>query len=239
MEAKDLEPPERLAATAPPPDALEGRWPLSDPEETSPWERVRPRIVTDDQWRRFEAAVAEMFEAFGMDLGSEGTQNTPHRFVRALFEATSGYEGDPKLLTAFPTECHGGPDCSISQVIEGPIPFFSLCEHHAFPLYGVAHVGYVAHEQIIGISKMTRLVRVYARRFTVQERLGQEIADHLNEMMEPHGVAVHLEAAHLCTQMRGVREERSRTTTSFWRGNYERDPEMRREFLTVAQRSSD
>ena len=238
MEAKDLEPAERRSAT-PPPETIEGRWPLSDPEETSPWERVRPRIVTDDQWKRFEDAVGEMFEAFGMDLATEGTQNTPHRFVRALFEATSGYEGDPKLLTAFPTECHGGPDCRISQVIEGPIPFFSLCEHHAFPLYGVAHVGYVAHEQIIGISKMTRLVRVYARRFTVQERLGQQIADHLNDMMEPHGVAVHLEAAHLCTQMRGVREERSRTTTSFWRGNYERDSEMRREFLTVAQRAGD
>ena len=73
----------------------------------------------------------------------------------------------------------------------------------------------------------------------MQERLGQQIADHLNDMMEPHGVAVHLEAAHLCTQPRGVREERSRTTTSFWRGNYERDPEMRREFLTVAQRAGD
>jgi GTP cyclohydrolase IA len=235
MEAEERRAVDEIPAAA---NAGDGRRPLSDPEETSPWERVRPRIVTDDQWRRFEDAVAEMFEAFGMDLETEGTENSPHRFVRALFEATSGYEGDPKLLTAFPTECRGGPDCSISQVIEGPIPFFSLCEHHAFPLYGVAHVGYVAHDQIIGISKMTRLVRVYARRFTVQERLGQQIADHLNEMMEPHGVAVHLEAAHLCTQMRGVREERSRTTTSFWRGNYERDPEMRREFLTVAQRSS-
>ena len=236
MEAKDRRVVDEISAAG---GDGERRWPMSDPEETSPWERVRPRIVTDDQWERFEGAVAEMFEAFGMDLGTEGTEHTPRRFVRALFEATSGYEGDPKLLTAFPTECRGGPDCQISQVIEGPIPFFSLCEHHAFPLYGVAHVGYVAHEQIIGISKMTRLVRVYARRFTVQERLGQQIADHLNEMMKPHGVAVHLEAAHLCTQMRGVREERSRTTTSFWRGNYERDPEMRREFLTVAQRSSD
>jgi GTP cyclohydrolase IA len=216
----------------------DGRW-MSDPEETTSWERVRPRNISDDQWRRFEAAVGEMFAAFGMDLETEGTQNTPRRFVRAMFEATAGYEGDPKLLTAFPTECHGGPDCAISQVIEGPIPFFSLCEHHAFPFYGVAHVAYVAHEQIIGISKMTRLVRVYARRFSVQERLGQQIADHLNEVMDPHGVAVHLQAAHLCTQMRGVREERSRTTTSVWRGNYERDPEMRREFLTVAQRVSD
>jgi len=210
---------------------------MGDPEETTSWERARERGVTDEQWTRFEDAVAEMFGAFGMDLDTEATEATPRRFVRALFDATAGYEGDPKLLTAFPTECRGGPDCSISQVIEGPIPFFSLCEHHAFPFYGVAHVGYVAHEQIIGISKMTRLVRVYARRFTVQERVGQQIADHLNEMMQPHGVAVHLQAAHLCTQMRGVREERSRTSTSFWRGNYERDPEMRREFLTVAQRS--
>jgi GTP cyclohydrolase IA len=217
----------------------DGRWPMGDPEETAVWERVRPRTVTDEQWRRFEEAVGEMFEAFGMDLGTPGTRETPGRFVRAMFEATAGYEGDPKLLTAFPTECRGGPDCSISQVIEGPIPFFALCEHHAFPFYGVAHVGYVAHEQIIGISKLTRLVRVYARRFTVQERVGQQVADHLNEIMQPHGVAVHLEAAHLCTQMRGVREERSRTSTSFWRGNYERDPEMRREFLTVAQRVRD
>jgi GTP cyclohydrolase I len=214
-----------------------GGWRLGDPEETTSWERVRGRSITDEQWERFERAMAEMFEAFGMDLQTEGTRNTPRRFVRAMYEATIGYEGDPKLLTAFPTECHGGPDCSISQVIEGPIPFFALCEHHAFPFYGVAHVGYVAHENIIGISKLTRLVRVYARRFTVQERLGQHIADHLNGTMRPHGVAVHLQAAHLCTQMRGVREERSRTSTSFWRGNYEHDPEMRREFLTVAQTS--
>jgi GTP cyclohydrolase IA len=231
----DRETPDGQGSTARPADVPE-RWAMSDPEETTSWERVRPREVTDEQWDRFEDAVAEMFTAFGMDLQTEGTHNTPRRFVRAMYEATTGYEGDPKLLTAFPTECRGGPDCAISQVIEGPIPFFALCEHHAFPFYGVAHVGYVAHEQIIGISKMTRLVRVYARRFTVQERLGQQIADHLNEVMDPHGVAVHLQAAHLCTQMRGVREERSRTSTSFWRGNYERDPEMRREFLTVAQR---
>jgi GTP cyclohydrolase I len=212
-------------------------WVSGDPEETSSWERVRPRALSESQWQRFEDSIKEMFEAFGMDLGTAGTQSTPQRFVRALFEATSGYEGDPKLLTAFPTECRGGPDCSISQVIEGPIPFFALCEHHAFPFYGVAHVGYVAHEEIIGISKLTRLVRVYARRFTVQERIGQQVADHVVEMLQPHGVAVHLQAAHLCTQMRGVREERSRTSTSFWRGNYERDPEMRREFLAVAQQA--
>ena len=99
-------------------------------------------------------------------------------------------------------------------MIEGPISFYALCEHHALPFHGFAHVGYVAHEQIIGISKLTRLVRLFARRFTVQERFGEQIADTLVELMEPHGVAVHLEAEHLCTQMRGVREEHSKTVTS-------------------------
>ncbi len=155
--------------------------------------------------------------------------------MKALFDSTVGYEGDANLLTAFPTECHGGPDCRISQVIEGPISFFALCEHHALPFFGRAYVGYIAHDQIIGISKLTRLVRLYARRFTVQERMGTQIADLLVQLLRPHGVAVHLEAVHLCTQMRGVREEQSRTWTSFWRGKYEEDPGIREEFLSVSR----
>jgi GTP cyclohydrolase I len=182
--------------------------------------------------------MEEIFSALGMDLETPGTERTPERFLGALLESTAGYDGDPKLLTAFPTECHGGPDCRISQVIEGPIPFFALCEHHALPFYGVAHVGYIAHEQIIGISKLTRLVRLFARRFTVQERIGQEVADTLDDLMQPHGVAVHLQAVHLCTQMRGVSEEQSKTWTSFWRGNYENDPDARQEFLQVVQRAT-
>ena len=208
-----------------------------DDRDERPWEHVHERPITPEQWERYQGWVAEIFSAFGMHLEMPGTRRTPERFLQALLDATVGYEGDPKLVTAFPTECRGGPDCRISQVIEGPIPFYSLCEHHAFPFFGVAHVGYVAHEHIIGISKLTRLVRVYARRFTVQERLGQQIADHLEHLMQPHGVAVHVSAAHLCTQMRGVREERSRTWTSFWRGAYETEPEMRREFLEVASRN--
>lgn len=209
-----------------------------DPEDSTEWELTKERTIDEDTWRRYEGYVAEIFSSFGMELDTPGTKRTPERFLRALLESTAGYEGDPKLLTAFPTECRGGPDCRISQVIEGPIPFFALCEHHALPFYGVAHVGYIAHEQIIGISKLTRLVRLFARRFTVQERIGQEMADTLVGLLEPHGVAVHLQAVHLCTQMRGVSEEQSKTWTSFWRGNYEDDPDIRQEFLQVVQRAT-
>ena len=210
---------------------------LEDPEEPFHWDEATPRRIPAERWKQLESYVAEIFEAFGMDLNTPGTVRTPERFLKAIFDSTAGYEGDPKLITAFPTECRGGPDCRISQVVEGPISFFSLCEHHALPFFGLAHVGYVAHDQIMGISKLTRLVRLYARRFTVQERIGQEVADTLELVLRPHGVAVHLEAVHLCTQMRGVREERSRTWTSFWRGNYEQDPSMRSEFLEVCRRA--
>ena len=205
-----------------------------DPEETSPWDHARRREISAEQLKRFEGYAPEIFTAMGMNLDTPGTRNTPQRFIRAMFDSTAGYDGDPKMLTAFPTECHGGPDCNISQVIEGPIEFYSLCEHHALPFHGHAFIGYIAHEEIIGISKLTRLVRVFARRFTVQERVGVEIADELVRILQPHGVAVHLNAIHLCTQMRGVRESHSRTWTSFWRGNYERDPQLRTEFLATA-----
>ena len=168
-----------------------------------------------------------------MDLDAPGTADTPRRFVRALFDATEGYEGDPKLLTVFETECRGGPDCWLSQVIEGPIPFYALCEHHALPFHGQAYVGYIAHEHIIGISKLTRLVRMFARRFTVQERVGQQIADALDGMLAPHGVAVYLEAHHLCTQMRGVHETSSLTRTTSWRGEYDNNPALRSEFFVA------
>jgi GTP cyclohydrolase I len=193
------------------------------------WGDLLEREIAPEDWARYRAAVAQIFEAFGMDLDTPGTRETPERFLRALFDATAGYEGDPKLLTAFPAEGVGG------HVIEGPISFSALCEHHALPFFGEAHVGYVAGDEIIGISKLTRLVRLYARRFTVQERLGEQIADTLMDLIAPEGVAVHLEASHLCTQMRGV-EEHSRTVTTFWRGSFEEDAELRREFLQLVRR---
>jgi GTP cyclohydrolase I len=195
---------------------------------------ARRREVTPEQLARFEGYVAEMFAALGMALDTPGTRETPRRFVRAMVDATEGYAGDEKLLTVFPTECRGGTACELNQIVEGPIPFFALCEHHALPFYGHAYVGYIPHEEIIGISKLTRLVRVWARRFTVQERMGDQIADTLEALMHAHGVAVCLTAHHLCTQMRGVRELQPRTRTTVWRGQYTRDPALRREFIDLA-----
>jgi GTP cyclohydrolase I len=196
-----------------------------------------PREIGSDDWRRYERYMEEIFAALGMDAETPGTRETPERFLRAMYDATAGYDGDPKLLTAFPAEGRGGPDSLVSQVVEGPISFHCLCEHHALPFFGAAHVAYVPRNEIIGISKLTRLVQLYARRFTVQERLGEQIADSLVDLIDPHGVAVHLEAAHLCTQMRGVREENSRTVTTFWRGGYTDDQALRQDFLALVQRA--
>lgn len=218
-----------------PPDVLDTVLGLEPDEE--PFRRameLNRRKVPEKDFRKFEGYVAEMFAAFGMDLDTPATRDTPRRFVRAMFDITQGYDGDPKLLTVFDTECHGDPDCRLSQVIEGPIHFSGLCEHHALPILGQAYVGYIAHEQIIGISKLTRLVRLFGSRFTVQERMGEQIADTLEAMLKPHGVAVYLEGEHTCTRMRGVREVSPITRTTVWRGHYANDPSLRQEFYVAA-----
>jgi GTP cyclohydrolase I len=192
------------------------------------------RTIDATDRRRFERYIGEILATLGLDLNTPGTTETPRRYLQALIDATVGYEGDPKLLTAFPTECYGDASCELAQIVEGPIPFFALCEHHALPFHGQAYVGYVAHDQIIGISKLTRLVRVLTRRFGVQERMTHQIAIALTELLGAHGVAVYLQADHMCTQMRGVREDGAMTRTTAYRGVYERDPDLRAEFFRMA-----
>ncbi len=207
-------------------------WSDEDAPEPAALE-IQHRQLTTEQLHRFEGYAAEILTAFGMDLETPGTRDTPRRFIKGLFDVTNGNDGDPKLVRVFPTECRGGPDCRLSQVVEGPISFFAMCEHHVMPFYGQAYVGYIAHEHILGISKLTRLVRLFARRFTLQERIGRQIAEALDAMLEPHGVAVYLEAQHLCMQMRGVNEHSALTRTTHWRGNYDANPSLRAEFFTA------
>jgi GTP cyclohydrolase I len=201
------------------------------PEAGGTWQHLAPRLLSAEERARLEGHVAEILEALGLDVGTPGTVDTPRRFLQALADSTAGYDGDPKLVTLFPAEAEGGPDSLSGTIIEGPITFHALCEHHALPFVGTAHVGYVPGDFLVGISKLTRLVHLFARRFTVQERMAEQIADGLMAMTGARGVAVHLQAAHLCTQMRGVREERSVTATSTWRGAFAHDAALRQEFL--------
>jgi GTP cyclohydrolase I len=184
---------------------------------------------------RLEQNAAEILAALGLDLDTPGTRDTPQRFLQALYDATAGYDGDAKLRTLFPSERPHDVEGAHAQIIEGPIGFHALCEHHALPFHGHAHVGYVAGDEILGISKLTRLVRLYARRFTVQERLAEEIAGGLQELTGARGVAVKLEAAHMCTAMRGVEEDGSVTVTTVWRGLFDEDESLRSEFLTLTR----
>lgn len=194
-----------------------------------------PRTLSATQLERFEGHLAEILSALGLDLATASTIDTPRRLLDALIDATDGYEGDPKLVTAFPTECRTGPDCELAQIVEGPIAFASLCEHHALPFVGEVWLGYVAHEEILGISKLTRLVRVLTRRFSVQERLTHGLADALGSLTDAHGVAVYVEADHMCTRVRGVRDHGSRTRTTAYRGVYERDASARSEFRDLVR----
>ncbi|MFA5570167.1 MAG: GTP cyclohydrolase I [Sphaerochaetaceae bacterium] len=196
--------------------------------------RLKQRDISPQQVETFESYMKEIFEAFGMDTNTESTIQTPKRFIQALYEATEGYDGDSNISTSFDSECRDASGCTLSQIIQGPIPFHALCEHHVLPFYGNIYVGYIAKDTIIGISKLTRLVRLFSKRFAVQERIGQDIADMLETMVAPEGIAVYIEARHMCMEMRGVKEDQAITRTTVWRGSYRSDPALRTEFFTLS-----
>jgi GTP cyclohydrolase I len=132
----------------------------------------------------------------------------------------------------FPKECRDA--CEHDQIVEANIPFFALCEHHVLPFYGHTTVGYVQHDLIIGVSKLTRIVRLAARRFTQQERMARDIADVLEAVVRPAGVAVMIRGHHLCSEMRGVRDVVSQMRTIVWRGVYQKTEALQRVFLDLA-----
>lgn len=191
--------------------------------------------LTSKELKRFQLYMAEIFGRLGMNLESDACAPTPRRWVQAIVDMTEGYNGDPNINVVFERECvNCEPDLPTVQIVEGPIPFSALCEHHALPFIGHAYIGCLRYKKIIGLSKFTRIVRKYAHRFTVQERMAQEIANELQTILEAHGVIVCLHAHHSCTQCRGVREMEASTRTLERRGVYVADADATREFMALA-----
>jgi GTP cyclohydrolase I len=176
---------------------------------------------------RAARAVAELLEALGIDLTAESLRATPERVARMYAELLTPQRFD---VTTFPNE--GSYD---ELVIVRDIPFSSLCEHHLMPFTGVAHVAYLPGDRIVGLSKLARVVSLYARALQVQERMTTQIADWLEEHLAPRGVGVVIEAEHLCMTVRGVQAPGARTITSAVRGLVRSDPRTRSEFLTLVR----
>ena len=169
-------------------------------------------------------------ELLGEDTSREGLLDTPARYARAMEFLTSGYHRNPKDVVGRALFTHeGGSDMVVVRDIE----LFSLCEHHLLPFYGKAHVAYIPNGKIIGLSKIPRIVDVYARRLQVQERLTGQIATELMRLLKPQGVAVIIESFHLCMMMRGVEKQQSYTITSSMLGVFRDNETTRKELLSL------
>ena len=171
-----------------------------------------------------ETAAARLLDALGVDVTDESVRDTPHRMARMYAELLTPASFAP---TTFPND---GYD---ELVVATKIPFHSLCEHHLLPFVGVAHVGYLPGERIIGFSKLARVVDTFARSLQVQERLTTQVARWLDEHLQPKGVGVVLEAEHMCMSLRGVQKPGARTVTSALHGLVRDDPRTRQEFLSL------
>ena len=182
-----------------------------------------------------DAALRTLLAELGEDPDREGLRATPERVRRMYEELTEGYRTDPDSILAGASFSVGYDE----MVVVRDIDFSSLCEHHLLPFYGQAHVGYLPKGRVIGLSKIPRVVDLYAHRFQLQERMTQQIADFLMERLEPKGVGVVVEATHLCTVVRGVRKPRSTMVTSAMLGTFRSDAKTRGEFLTFIGRSSE
>jgi len=182
-----------------------------------------------------EAAVRTLLAEIGEDPDRDGLRGTPGRVRRTLEQLTAGYRTDPDTLlqgAAFDVDYD-------EMVVVRDIELYSLCEHHLIPFFGRAHVGYLPRGTVIGLSKIPRVVDLFAHRLQIQERMTQQIADFLMTRLEPKGVGVVLETTHLCIAMRGVRRPRATMVTSAMLGTFRSDPKTRAEFLTFIGRSSE
>nr|WP_281278860.1 GTP cyclohydrolase I FolE [Ectobacillus funiculus] len=182
------------------------------------------------QSQNFMNAVRELIELCGDDPDRDGLEETPYRVLKAFLEYTEGYREDPKahLMKTFDVDHQ-------ELVLVRDIEFHSMCEHHFAPFFGVAHVGYIPNEKITGLSKIARLVEGYAKRFQVQERMTTEIVEAIEEILEPKGIMVVIEAKHMCMCGRGIKKSNASTVTSSVRGIFADQPDARAEFLSLLQ----
>ena len=198
-------------------------------DEDSLWAAAesQPLPFSTQTSTQLQAAVRSILENVGEDPDREGLIDTPARVARMYEEILQGYHTDPAALI-------NGALFTVDydeMVVVKDIEYYSTCEHHMVPFYGVAHVAYIPHGKVIGLSKIPRVVDMFARRLQLQERMTRQIADFLNEVLHPQGVAVVVEGAHLCSMMRGVRKANARMVTSAVLGRFKSDARTRSEFF--------
>ena len=184
----------------------------------------------DRETERGEEAVRQLLRYIGEDPEREGLVRTPARVAKALEFLTSGYHLDPKTAingALFTEEAYQ------EMILCKDLDFYSLCEHHLLPFFGQAHIAYLPNRKIVGLSKLARMVEIFCRRLQVQERMTTQIAETIMEEIEPLGVAVVLEAEHMCMRMRGVEKQNSRVTTSAMLGAFRTNIETRQEFMNL------
>lgn len=180
-----------------------------------------------------ESAVKQILEHIGEDPTREGLIDTPKRVAKAWEFMTSGYKEDPKEIIQKALFTSSNDEMIVVKDIE----FYSHCEHHMLPIIGKAHVAYIPNGKVIGLSKIPRVVDVFARRLQIQEQLTEQIADAINEAIKPKGVAVVIDARHMCMEMRGVQKICSTTVTSALRGIFKKEKKTKDEFLSIISSS--
>ena len=179
------------------------------------------------------ALVEQMLAELGEDPSREGLRATPARVTRALRELTDGYDAEISEVVAGAVFEQDYDE----MVLVKDIPFYSLCEHHVLPFFGAVHVGYLPKGRVIGLSKIPRLVTMFAHRLQLQERMTKQIAEAISGALEPRGVGVVVEARHLCMEMRGVKKSGGQLITSCMLGTFRRDARTRAEFLDLVRRA--